>query len=116
MDKQINIRGDSVKLKGYNQDTIRTLFSSKKVFSEFEIEDVLLLHLDDLGYYLRKNLIDFDYIFNGFEYDVTLIWENHEIQKYLKWIDADNETKDAYSELKMLYEKLKKYKKQKHLE
>jgi hypothetical protein len=107
---------DSVKLKGYNKDTISRFFSSSKKFSEFEIVDNLLLHLDDLGYYLRKNLIDIDYIFNCFDYDITLVWENRELQKYLTWIDSDNETKDSYLEMKILYEKLKKYKKQKHLE
>jgi hypothetical protein len=56
----------------------------KTGYSAFEIDDLLLGHLDDIGWYERHDLIDLETIREMFGYYIFECNQNKEIQKYLK--------------------------------
>lgn len=58
--------------------------SGKSGYSAFEIDDLLLGHLDDIGWYEKHKLIDPDTIEEMFGYYIDECFKNEEIQKYLK--------------------------------
>ena len=66
----------------------------KNGFSAFEIDDLLLGHFDDLGWYEKKNLIDIETIYQVFNYYITESWNNEEIKKYLGHRDNKGKYKD----------------------
>ena len=63
----------------------------KTGYSAFEIDDLLLGHLDDIGWYESRKLIDMETIREMFGYYIYKCYENKEIQKYLQ--DDCNEGK-----------------------
>ena len=55
----------------------------KTGYSAFEIDDLLLGHLDDIGWYESRKLIDMETIREMFGYYIYECYQNAEIQKYL---------------------------------
>lgn len=81
----------------------------KKYYSVYEIDNYLLLHFDDLGYYYKRGILDIDFIYDGFDYYVENIYENREIQKYLAWVKTDKNSEDTYEGFDLIYKELKKH-------
>lgn len=57
-------------------------------YSAFEIDDLLLGFFDDIGWYVKKKLVDFETIEQTFGYYVAESYDNPVIQDYLN--DKDN--------------------------
>jgi hypothetical protein len=55
----------------------------KTGYSAFEIDDLLLGHLDDIGWYHRRDLIDMETIREMFGYYIFECYQSGEVQKYL---------------------------------
>jgi hypothetical protein len=87
------------------------LISGKKIFTAYEVENYVLNHLDDLGEFYKRGIIDLEYVNDGFSYYIDHTYENKEIQKYLKWIEPDVKEKKsyAYDNFEYIYRKLKLY-------
>ena len=58
--------------------------SGKIGYSAFEMDDLLLGHFEDIGWYESRELIDLETISEMFGYHISECFENDEIQKYLK--------------------------------
>jgi hypothetical protein len=67
-------------------------------YSAFEIDDLLLGPLDDIGWYENRGLIDMETIREMFGYYIYECYENQEIQKYLK----EDCNEDKYENFKRL--------------
>jgi hypothetical protein len=58
--------------------------SGKIGYSAFEIDDLLLGHFDDIGWYESRDLIELETIREMFGYYIYWCYKNEEIQKYLQ--------------------------------
>jgi len=72
-------------------------------YSAFEIDDFLLGHFDDLGRYVKQDLIDINTARQIFSYYVTESFENPVISEYLR--DEDNQGR--YVDFRYIYERFK---------
>ena len=57
----------------------------KSTYSEFDVDDCLLGYLEDIGNYRKERLINFrlaDQVFGSY---IEGLWEDKEVQKYIKW-------------------------------
>lgn len=92
------------------------LFLKNKImYSELEVEDLLLNHFEDLSLYKEKGIIDLDYIYTGFSFYIESTYENRAIQLYIKWIRTSKRDKDSYTGFEELYEDLRKMEKKNQL-
>jgi hypothetical protein len=64
-------------------DDVKERFLSKRVYSTYEIDDLILGPLEDLGTLEAKKLISFDMIYAFFSYYICRVWENGEIKRYV---------------------------------
>lgn len=78
------------------------LEADKEGYTAFEVDDLLLGQFDDLGWYYKQGLIDFETIDQAFGYYITNCMENSEIKKYLTHEGNDGK----YADLHFLYSKL----------
>ncbi len=100
---------DDSKLKLISNSSLNLIGSMKKIYTAYEIDDYLLSHFEDLGLYKKKELLDIDYIYNGFDWYIECIYENKEIQKYLKWTTNDESSADSYDDFMYIYQELKSH-------
>jgi hypothetical protein len=78
---------------------------AKTGYSAFEIDDFLLGHFEDVGWYVRGKLMDLKAAFQSFGYYVIATVEHSEMQKYL----VDQRGREyRYDDLDWLYKKFKK--------
>lgn len=78
---------------------------AKTGYSAFEIDDLLLGHFEDVGWYVRKGMMDLKAAYQSFGYYVIATYEHQEIQKYL----ADQRAKEyGFDDLDRLYKRFKK--------
>jgi hypothetical protein len=75
----------------------------KTGYSAFEIDDLLLGHFDDIGWYESRKLIDMETIREMFGYYIYKCYENKEIQKYLQ----DNCNEGKYQNFKRIGREIK---------
>jgi hypothetical protein len=76
--------------------------NNKKIYSDAEIDDLLLGHFESLGLYVRKGLIDFDFAYSSFSYYVISAYENKEISEYVADVGSI-----AYGDFANLYKRFK---------
>jgi hypothetical protein len=74
---------------------------SKTGYSAFEIDDLLLGHFDDLGWYVKRGLIDYGTALQSFRYYLVGSFDSPPIQQYIQ--DEDNE--GMYENVRYLYNK-----------
>ena len=55
----------------------------KSAYSVLEVDDLLLGHFENLGWYVRKKLITFNAAWANFSYYLVESYDHPEIQKYL---------------------------------
>lgn len=63
---------------------IRGTLQEKKVYSSFEMDDLLLGRFEDIGLFEKQGFLDIKDICNHFSWYIDVAWENEEIQKYVK--------------------------------
>ncbi len=80
-------------------------FETKAMYSVYEVDDFLLAHLEDLGMFEEKGILDIDYIYEGFSWFIVAAFENEQIKKYIEWSRSDGE--DIYEKLECIYHKVK---------
>ena len=57
------------------------------------LDDKLLEHFEEMGYYEKQGIISIDFIYEFFDWDIETIWENPEIQKYITYIKNNSDIK-----------------------
>ena len=67
------------------------------------IDNLLLGHLEDLGVFEKKGVVDIDMIYELFDYYIEVCWENEEIKNYINY-QGDG---DIYENFFYIYEKCK---------
>jgi hypothetical protein len=78
---------------------------AKTGYSAFEVDDYLIGHFEDVGWYVRRKLVDLKTAFQSFGYYVIATVEHPEMEKYL----ADQRAREySYDDLDWLYKKFKK--------
>ncbi|MFZ1981936.1 MAG: hypothetical protein WAU61_11565 [Smithella sp.] len=89
---------------------------NKYSYSPYEIDELLLGHFEDLGFFCKKGLIDIEFIYEGFSYYIEAIHKNEQIQDYIKWTrekedeDAD-EREDEFANFDFIFDKVICYEK-----
>jgi hypothetical protein len=84
--------------------------SHKSEYTAFEIDDELLGYFDDLGTFEKRGILDVSLIYDVFSYYIELVWENEEIQKYIKWQQAESEDfVDMFENFEYIYQKCKSF-------
>jgi hypothetical protein len=101
---------DTLGINRLSVNGVKILNPTKSVFSDYEIDDFLLNHFDDLGLYEKRGIIDLEYIYNGFDWYIETVYQNPQIQKYLQWLKKDSSTVNSFENLESLVKKLKGYK------
>lgn len=81
------------------------LHPEKTGYSAFEVDDFLLGHFEDLGWYVRRGLMDLKAAFQSFGYYLIATVEHTEMQKFLEHQRAKE---FSYDDLEWLYQKFKK--------
>jgi hypothetical protein len=77
-----------------------------QVYDLFEI-DQLLQNFEDLSFYEKRGQINLEYIYDQYAYYIEMIWQNGEIQKYVKWQRSQSNFGNTYMNLERVYRKLK---------
>ena len=77
----------------------------KTGYLAFEIDDFLLGHFEDVGWYMRRKLIEETAAYPSFGYYVIATVEHTEIQKFLEHQRAKE---FSYDDLEWLYQRFKK--------
>jgi hypothetical protein len=70
--------------------------STRTAYSAFDMDDLLLGHFDDIGWYENEKLMDRGAIQGTFGYYVTTAYKNEEVQKYLKFRDNIGKYKEFH--------------------
>jgi len=74
-------------------------------YSAFEIDDLLLGHFEDVGWYVRHKLIDINTAFQSFGYYVIATFEHPAIKQY---VANQSRNEYVYEDFEWLYRKFKK--------
>lgn len=75
-------------------------------YTAFEIDDELLGHFDDLGSFEKRDILDISLIYDLSSYYLETVWENEEIQKYIKWQRAqEQDFNDIFEDFEYIYKK-----------
>ena len=82
-------------------------FKERDVYTAYEIDDELLGHFEDIAYYEKNGHIDMQMVYEGFDWYITTIWENEEVQRYIQWQRGDGD--DIYDGFEYIYNKSKSY-------
>jgi hypothetical protein len=85
-----------------NQLTGIVAFDPNKLgYSAFEIDDLLLGHFEDLGWYVKNDWVNLKTVSQGFGYYVQQCFDNIAIKHYLQHKDNDGK----YQYFRYLYER-----------
>lgn len=100
---------ESIKSKIPNFDKI---VSAKETYTSYELDDYLLQHFEDLGYYEENAILSLEDIYNGFAYYIETCYENTAIKTYVNNCrKGDARNKDIYDKFISLYNKIQGYNK-----
>ncbi len=102
-----------VTLPGYKRtDEIPNYFlNNNNLFSEFEIDDFLLGHYEDLGLFYIQKLMSLELIYQVFMPHLKLVLDNQEIKKYIEYQQKQYGNMDVYSNYRLIYGKIIEYEK-----
>jgi hypothetical protein len=80
------------------------------IYNVYDIDDNLLGHFEDLGYFEKNGTLDISFIYNWFSFYIEMIWESDEIRKYVNWQrEGDVNSSDIYENFEYLYNKCRSY-------
>ncbi len=80
-------------------------------YLEVDIDDLLLGHFEDLGFYEKTGIVDISFVYDSFSEYIATCWKNCEIQKFLATI---TEYPDTYENFKYIQKKCASYGKAKN--
>lgn len=60
-------------------------------YTTTEVDRLILGHLDDLGVFEKKGIIDIDTVYEEFSEYIENIWKNPAIATYIQWLLNDRE-------------------------
>lgn len=90
------------------------LDTTKTIFSSYEIDDYVLGHLENLGMYLKMEMVDIEEIYLNYGWYIMLFWEDPEMEKYILWCKkiykGSASAHYVYSEY--LYRQIKRFEKE----
>jgi hypothetical protein len=86
---------------------IKDRLAKQTAYTAFEMDDLLLGPLEDVATLWERRIIDIGLVDTMFGWYVAVIWENCEVQKYIRNQRRD-EAADLYSGLEDLYAELKR--------
>jgi hypothetical protein len=99
---------DKVKFVNKGKDSyFKNSKTNKKEFDTYELDDLLLGHLEDLGAFEKNGVLDIGMVYELFYYYLENTWKNKEIQKYIS-PEFQGEG-DAYDNFRYLYKKATDY-------
>jgi len=76
----------------------------KKVYSAFELDDLLLGYFEDIGALNKQGLLEIKDVYNYFNWYIENCWENPEIQKYILQ-QRHSEGEGIYENFEHIYRK-----------
>ncbi len=87
--------------------------STKSIYSSYEIDDYVLGHLEDLGMYLKMEMVEIEEIYLNYGWYIILFWENPEMRNYIKWCRDyyPNSASAYYVYSEYLYREIKEFEK-----
>ena len=107
--KQDKIKVDAIRNKIPNFDKI---ISTKEIYTSYELDDYLLQHFEDLGYYKEIGILSIEDIYNGFAYYIETCYENDSIKTYIdNCRKGDSRNVDIYDSFIKLYNEIQEYNK-----
>jgi hypothetical protein len=62
---------------------LKQTLKQKPFYSEYEIDDVLLGHFEDMGMLVEKGVLAFDMVYEMFSYYIETVFENRQIEMYM---------------------------------
>lgn len=74
---------DSILSQFKLSDDIYNTLLIKKVYTSYEIDDLLLGRFEDIGLFLQQGFLNRKDVRNHFSWYIHVAWENAEIQKYI---------------------------------
>src|SRR5258706_1049281 len=95
---------DSTKYKN-----LPSLDKSKNIPLKYNILEIdeLLQDFEDLSFYENKKQLKIDYFYIQYVYYIETIWEDPQIQKYIKWQRSQAHNGYCYITLENMYTKIK---------
>ncbi|NWJ52971.1 MAG: hypothetical protein HXX14_19130 [Bacteroidetes bacterium] len=75
----------------------------------FKIDDYLLGHFEDMGFFVKKGILEIEYIYVSFDWYIKLTHENCSIRKYIKWLQKQANSEDVYENFQYIAEECKLY-------
>jgi hypothetical protein len=81
--------------------------TEKKFYSEYEMSDLVLFHLENIGLFEEKGLIDIEMVYELFSYYIEFAYENCEIKKYIQAARSEPHNDDAWRKFEYIYHKCK---------
>ena len=76
-------------------------------YSEYEIDDLVLGHFEDIGIFEQKRLIDMEMVYEEFSYYIIVVYENGAIKKYIESLRKKDA--DIYANFEYIYNKCKSF-------
>jgi hypothetical protein len=113
-DKLLLFKSDSNGSVWYEIDTTEIQTGKKQTTADLQPQkvnifqvDELLQDFEDLSFYEKRGQIKFEYIYDAYAYYIEMLWENPEMQKYIKWQRDQAHNSNSYSNLEKIYNRLK---------
>lgn len=75
---------DSAKIERCTPDEIGRRLKEKRFYSEYEIDDLVLGHFEDIGLFEKRGLIDMGMVYEEFSYYIEAVYRNGAIKKYIE--------------------------------
>ncbi len=94
--------------KSQLDDSTKRELRAKQGYSTYELDDLLLGHFEDLGLLEEKSILELEMVWEEFSTYIEIVWENREIQEYIKWARKTDPT--VYRKFQRLYDKCKNWK------
>lgn len=79
--------------------------TNQEHITTYEIDDLLLGHLEDLGTFEKNGVIDIDMLYELFDYYISKSWKNEEIKNYMEY----SGDKEIYCNFTYIYKKCKSF-------
>jgi hypothetical protein len=64
-------------------NSIKSRLLSRKAYSTYDLDDLMLGHFEDVGLLLQKEVLETDMVLEEFGWYLKTAWESREIQKYI---------------------------------
>ncbi len=82
-------------------DQLKNRLLAKRIYSVYDLDDLLLGHFEDLGLLEKEGLIRLEMIYGVFSWYIEVTWENREIQKYVRAQREEDE--GIYEDFEYIY-------------